>query len=87
MCSRICEMIVNENMVVKYVSLNLFSLLGSSSSSSVDASSFGCVVILSPYLTLNFLIYSITFGTFKSACKTLLDIYHGALTNARRTLF
>ena len=30
---------------VKSVGLNLFSLLVSSSSSSVDASSFGCVVI------------------------------------------
>jgi hypothetical protein len=30
---------------VKSVGLNLFSVLGSSSSSNVDASSFGCVVI------------------------------------------
>ena len=67
--------------------MNLFSLLGSSSSSSVDASSFGCVVILSLYLTLNFVISSLIVGTFKSACKTLLDIYHGAFTIARRTLF
>jgi len=78
-----------ENPVVKSVGLNLFSLLGSSSSSSssVDASSFGCVVILSLYLLLNFLIYSLIVGTFKSACVTLLDIYHGAFTVAWRTLF
>jgi hypothetical protein len=53
----------------------------------VDASSFGCVVILSVYLTLNVVISSLSFGTFKSACKTLLIIYHGAFTNARRALF
>jgi hypothetical protein len=63
-------------MIVKYVGLNLFNLLGSSSSSSVDARSFGCVVILSLYLTLNFVISSLIVGTFKSVCKTLLDIYH-----------
>jgi hypothetical protein len=40
-------------MDVKSVGSNLYSLLGSSSSG-VDASSFGCVVILSLYLTLNF---------------------------------
>ena len=74
-------------MVVKLVGLNRCSLLGSSSSSSVDASSFGCVVILSLYLTLNFVIASLIVGTFKSACKTLLDIYHGTFTVARRTLF
>jgi hypothetical protein len=67
--------------------LNLFSLLGSFSSSSVDASSFGCVVILAPYFTLNVVISSLTVGTFKSVCKTLLDIYRGAFTVARRTLF
>jgi hypothetical protein len=75
-----------ENLVVKSVGLNLFSLLGSSSSS-VVASSCGCVGILSLYLTLNFVIYSLIFGTFKSACKTLLDMYHGAFAVARRTLF
>jgi len=53
----------------------------------VDASSFGCVVILSLYLMLNFVIYSLIVGTFKSTCKTLLYIYHGAFTVARRTLF
>ena len=53
----------------------------------MDASAFGCVVILSVYLTLNFVISSLISGTFKSACKTLLDIYHGAFTIARRTLF
>ena len=72
---------------MKYVGLNLFSLLGSSSSNSVVASSFGCVVILSLYLTMNFVISSLIFGTFRSACETLLDIYHGAFTIARRTLF
>ena len=66
---------IYENLVVKTVGLNVFSLLGSSSSSSVDASSFGCVVILSLYLTLNFVISFVIFGTFKPACKTLLDIY------------
>ena len=70
-----------------YVGLDLFSLLGSSSSSSVDASSFGCVVILSLYLMLKFVISSLIVDTVKSACKTLLDIYHGAFTIARRTLF
>ena len=47
---------------VKSVSLNLFILVGSSSSSSVDASSFGCI-ILSLYLTLNFVISSLIVGT------------------------
>jgi len=36
---------IYENLVVKYVGLSLFSLLGSFSSS-VDASSFGCAVVL-----------------------------------------
>ena len=49
----------------------------------MDAISFGCVVILSLYLTLNFVISSLSVGTFKSACKTLLDIDHGALTSTR----
>jgi hypothetical protein len=53
----------------------------------VDASSFGCVVILCLYLTLNFVISSLIVGIFKSACKTLLDIHHGAFTVARRNLF
>jgi len=78
---------IYENLVVKYVGLNRFSLLGSSSSSSVNASLFGCVVILSLYLTLNFVISSVIVGTFKSACMALLDIHHGAFTIARRTLF
>jgi hypothetical protein len=90
---------IYENLFFKSVGLNLFSLLGSSSSSSVDASSFGCVVILSLYLTMNFVIYSLIVGTFKSVCKTLLDthththiyiyiyIYHRAYTIARKTLF
>ena len=41
----------------------------------MDASSFWCVVILSLYFTLNFVISSLIVGTFKTACKTLLDIY------------
>jgi hypothetical protein len=53
----------------------------------VDASSFGCVVILSQYLTVDFVISSLTVGNFKSVCNTLLNIYHGAFTVARRTLF
>jgi hypothetical protein len=65
-----------------------FSLLGSSSSSSgVDASSFGCAVILSLSLTLNFVTSSLIVGTYKSACMTLLNIYDGIFTIARRTLF
>jgi hypothetical protein len=55
---------IYENLAVKSVGLNLFSLLGSSSSSSVDASSFGYVVILSLYLTVNFVISSLTVGIF-----------------------
>jgi hypothetical protein len=43
-------------------------------------------VILSLYLTLNFVIYSLFVGISKSVCKTLFDIYHGAFTFARRTL-
>jgi hypothetical protein len=70
----------------KFVGLKLFSLLGSSSSSSVDASSFGHVVILSLYLALIFSISSLIIGTFMSAYMTLLDIYHGAFTIAQRTL-
>jgi len=87
MYSYICVNYIYENLVVKSVGLNLFSLIGSSSSSSVDASSFGCVVILSLYLTLNFVISSLVVGTFKSARVTLLDTYHGAFTIARGTLF
>jgi hypothetical protein len=52
---------IYENLGFKYVGLNLFSLLGSSSSSSVDGNSFVCVVILSVYLTLNFVISSLKF--------------------------
>jgi hypothetical protein len=78
---------IYENLVVKSVDLNLFSLLGSSSSSNVDTSSLEYVVILSLYLTLNFVISSPIVGTFKSVCKALLDIYRGAFTAARRTLF
>ena len=50
---------IYEYLVVKSVGLNLFSLLGSSYSSSVDASSFVCVVILALYLTMNFVISSV----------------------------
>ena len=39
----------------------------------MDVIAFGCVDILSPYLTLNFVISSLIVGTFKSACMTLLD--------------
>jgi len=78
---------IYENLVVKSVGLNLFSLLGSSSSSSVDASLFGCVDILYLYLTLNFVISSLIVGTYKSPCMTLLDVYHGACAIARRALF
>ena len=74
-------------MIVKSVGLDLFSLLGSSPSSSVDSSLFGRAVVLSLYLTLNFVISSLIVGTFKSACKTLLDIHYGAFSIARRTLF
>ena len=52
----------------------------------MDASSFVFVVILSLYLTLNLVVSSLIVGIFKSACKTLLDIYHGAFTIARMTL-
>jgi hypothetical protein len=55
--------------VVRSICLNPFILLGSSSSISVDESSFGCVVILSLYLTLYFVISSLFVGTFSSACK------------------
>jgi hypothetical protein len=57
--------------------MNLFSILCSSSSMSVDASSFGCAVILSLYLTLNFVIYSLI--TLQSVHNTLLDMCYGAL--------
>ena len=67
--------------------MNLFSLLDSSFSSSLNASSFGFIVVLSLYLTLNFVISSVIVGAFKSAFKTLLDIHHGVFTVARRTLF
>jgi hypothetical protein len=70
--------------LLKSVALKFFSLLGSSSSSSVDASSFGCVVILPLYLMLNVVISSVIIGTFKSVCKTLLAKYHG--TSAYRKL-
>jgi hypothetical protein len=35
----------------------------------------------------NFVISSLTVGTFKSVRITLLDIYRGLLTISRRTLF
>jgi len=80
-------MIFTKIRVVKSVGLNLFSFLGSSSSSSMDASSFGCVVILSLYLMLNFVVSSLIVGTYTSACMTLLGICHGAFTVAWRTSF
>ena len=42
----------------------------------MDASSFGHVVVLSLYLTLNFVISSLIVGTFRSTCKLLLDIQY-----------
>jgi hypothetical protein len=39
------------------------------------------------YLIMNFVISSLTVGTFKSVCNTLLDIYRGAFTVAQRTFF
>jgi hypothetical protein len=65
--------------------LHLFNFLGSSSASSVDASSFRCVVILSLYLTLNFVISFLIIGIFRSVCKILLGVYHGAFSVVRRT--
>jgi len=78
---------IYENLVVKSVGLNLFGFIVSSSSCNMDASSFKFVVILSLCLTLNFVISYIIVGTFKSAFKTLLEIYHGAYTIIWRTLF
>jgi hypothetical protein len=66
---------IYENLVVKCVVSNLFSLLGSYSSSSVDASSFGCVVISCMYLKLNFVTPSVTVGTYKSVRRTVLKIH------------
>ena len=66
------EMILTKIWLYKSVSLNIFCLLGSSSSSSVDSSLFGHAVVLSLYSTMNFVISSVIVGTFKSACKTLL---------------
>ena len=74
---------IYENVVVKSVGLNLFSLLGSYSSSSVDVSSFVCVVILSLHFKLNFVISSLIVGTFNSASMTLLIIYRRAFTIGR----
>ena len=64
---------IYKNLVFKSVGLNISSLLGSSSSSSsVDASSFACFVILSLYLTLNFVISSLIVGTFKVCTRDIL---------------
>ena len=79
--------VIYENLVVKSVVFDLFSLLVCYSSSSVDASSFGFVAILSPYLKLNFVISFLIVGNLKSACKPLLDMYHAVFAIARRTLF
>ena len=46
-----------------------------------------CVLLFYLYLTVYFVISSLIAGTFKSVCKTLLVIYRGAFTVARRTLF
>jgi hypothetical protein len=78
---------IYEDLIVKSVGLNLFSLLDSSSPGSVDVSSFVCVVILSLYSTLNFVISSLTVATFQSACKTVSVTYRGTFTVARSTLF
>jgi hypothetical protein len=51
-----------ENLLVKSVGLNIFNILGASPSISVDDISFSCVVILSVYLTLSFVIPSLIFG-------------------------
>jgi hypothetical protein len=70
------------------VGLCLFSLLGSSGLfSNMIASSFTCVVILPIYFRLMFVIFSRTVGMPRSACNTLFETYHGALTIARSTLF
>ena len=53
----------------------------------MDANSFGSVVILSLYLTLNSVISNLTIGNFKSAHMTLFEIYHEAFTIARSTLY
>jgi hypothetical protein len=78
--------VIYENLVVKSVGVNLFNLLGSYSASSLDASSFGCVVILSVYLTQYFVVSALIVGSFKSVHKIVLDIYYGAFTVSRRTL-
>jgi hypothetical protein len=64
----------------------IFVMLGSSSAGSVDVSSFGCV-ILTLYLTMNVAISSLIVGVFKSVCKILLGVYHGAFTLIRGALF
>jgi hypothetical protein len=48
----------------------------------VDASSFGCVVILSVYFTVNFVTYSLIVRRLKvkSVCKILFGIFHGIFT-------
>ena len=76
---------IYENLVVKFVGVNFFQFSG------LFFKQCGCqfvwvVAILSLYLTLNFVISSLIVGTYRSACKTLLDIYHGEFTIARRTL-
>jgi hypothetical protein len=65
---------IYDNLVVESAGLNLFNLLGSSSSSSsVDVSSFGCVT-LPLYLTLNFVISFLTVAIFKTECRSLFGI-------------
>jgi len=50
-------MIFTKIWLLNLLVLKLFRLLGYSFSSNVDASSFGCVVILSLYMTPNFIIF------------------------------
>jgi hypothetical protein len=60
---------IYENVVIKSVRLNIFNLLGCSSSSSVDASLFG-LLLFYLYFTLNFVISCLIVDTFKSLCKS-----------------
>jgi hypothetical protein len=80
---------ISEVLFIKAMKIWLLNLLvcilGSLSASSVDASSFRCVVILSLYLTLNFVIYFLIVGIFRSVCKILLGVYHGAFSVVQRT--
>jgi hypothetical protein len=48
----------------------------------VNASSFGCAVVSSLFLTLNFVISSLIIDTFKPVWQAVLDIHHGEFTIA-----